>query len=312
MHDWLVGMVMAATTVATLAPAAETTALRELQKPHQIAVEGDRVYVFDEADYSLHGYSTAPVAPVVTFGRKGDGPHDFKHLPFVFVQPDALVCTDFTKIIWFSKNGEVRRAMPFAGLKDFDLNSEMLLVPIGDRFLRITGDHGKLKRFVDLLDSRFEFLKTLYEGPFVWMQGSRTDFRTDTVVSGGLAFVADTFRGFYVSVFDGDGTLLRTIDRTADVDEIPDRAPLHQFSVSDNRIYATTYKKVEGRTEMLVLDLEGRILQRLYLPLTSIRPGRGVLRQDLFTVSQGKLYELVQDAGTGIWQLLVTDLAAVR
>lgn len=180
------------------------------------------------------------------------------------------------------------------------------------RFLRITGDHGKLKRFVDLLDSRFAFVRTLYEGPFVWMQGSRTDFRTDTIVSGGLAFVADTFKGFYFSVFDSDGTLLRTIDRTADVEEIPGRARLHQFSVSENRVYATTYKRLDGRTEMIVLDLEGRILQRLYLPLASIRSSRGVLRQDLFTVSQGKLYELVQDAGTGIWQLLVTDLTAVR
>jgi hypothetical protein len=81
--------------------------------------------------------------------------------------------------------------------------------------------------------------------------------------------------------------------------------------VSDGRIYATTYKKVDGRREMIVLDLEGRILRRVYLPLTSIRPERGVVRYDLFTVSGGKLYELVQTAGKDTWELVVTDLEAV-
>lgn len=292
--------------------ARQTAALPELQKPHQIVVDGNDLYVFDEADYSLHVYTISPLVAKATFGRKGDGPNDFKHLPFVFVQPESLACTDFTKIVWFSKKGEPLNARPFSEFKDFDLNTEMLLVPFGDHFLRITGDHGRLKRFVDLVDAKFGFVRTLYEGPFVWMQGSRTDYRTDTVTSGGLVFIADTFKGFCISVFDGKGRPLRTIDRSADVEEVPDRARLHQFCVSDGRIYATTYKKVDGKTEMLVLDLEGRILRRLYLPLTSIRPQRGVLRYDLFTVSRGKLYELVQNGGTGAWELVVTDLEAVR
>jgi hypothetical protein len=56
--------------------------------------------------------------------------------------------------------------------------------------------------------------------------------------------------------------------------------------------------------------LEGRILKRLYLPLASIRPQRGCLRYDLFTVSHGKLYELVQNAAKRTWGLVVTDLDA--
>jgi hypothetical protein len=185
----------------------------------------------DEADYSLRVYAIPSYAPKLRIGRKGDGPHDFKYLPHVFVQPESPVCTDFTKIIWFSRKGDVLRAMPFSALKGFDIDSEMLLVPIGDRFLRITANHRTLKRYVDLMDSTFTFVKTLYEGPFVWMQGFRTDYRTDAVASGGLVFVADTFKGFYISVFDGEGTLLRTIDRNADVEEVPNRARLHQFRV---------------------------------------------------------------------------------
>jgi len=63
---------------------------------------------------------------------------------------------------------------------------------------------------------------------------------------------------------------------------------------------------------MIILDLEGRTLRRLYLPLASIRPQRGVLRYDLFTVSQEKLYELIQNRETGKWELLITDLSPTR
>lgn len=54
-------------------------------------------------------------------------------------------------------------------------------------------------------------------------------------------------------------------------------------------------KDFDLNSEMIILDLEGRILRRIYLPLASIRPERGVLRYDLFTVCQDKLYELVQN-----------------
>ena len=96
------------------------------------------------------------------------------------------------------------------------------------------------------------------------------------------------------------------------MDAVPHRARLHQFCVSDGRIYATTYKKVDGNTEMIVRDVEGRMLRRLHVPLASIRPGRRPLRFELITVNRGKLYELVRNAEKGAWELVVTDLEAAR
>ena len=113
-------------------------------------------------------------------------------------------------------------------------------------------------------------------------------------------------------VFDDKGNLIRTIDKSRDVEEVPDRARLHQYCVSDGKIYATTYLKKNGQTEMIILDLKGRILRRLYLPFASIRPQRGVLRYSLYTVSQEKLYELIQNHETGKWELLITDLKSIH
>ena len=287
--------------------AQETYDLPDLQKPHQIAVDGNDLYIFDEADYSLHVYTISPFAMKLKVGQKGDGPHDFKYLPFVYVQPEELAFTDFTKTMWFSKRGEVLKVKEYSEFKDFDLNSEMLLFPVRENFLRITANHDLKKRHVTLLDSGFETIKELYEGPFTWRSDAPIHYRTDTLCSDGLIFITDTQRGFNFEVFDAMGNHIRTIDKSPDVEKVADHPLLHQYCVSNNKIFAATYKKEDDKTEMIVLDLEGTILQRRYLPLTSIQPKRGVLRFDLFAVDGGKLYEVVKKSGTEKWELLVTD-----
>jgi hypothetical protein len=294
--------------IATNLSARKTVVLPDVQKPHQIVVDGSELYIFDEAEYSLHIYTISPFALKAKIGQKGDGPHDFKYLPFVYVQPEALACTDFTKTVWFSKKGEVLKVKNYTEFSDFDLNSEMLLFPVKEFFLRITADHGWDKRHVYLLDSGFKTIKELYEGPFFWQTGLPVLYRTDTIAYKDLILIADTQKGIYFEVFDVKGYHIRTIDKSQDVEQIPDRPLLHQYCVSEDKIYAVTYKIEDDKTEMIVLDLEGTILQRHYLPLASIRPKRGVLRYDLFVVDQDKLYELIQNSETGKWELLITNL----
>jgi hypothetical protein len=307
-HVFLVFLVIVATNLY----AQETIILPDVQKPHQIVVDGNDLYIFDEADYTLHVYSISPFALKLKIGKKGDGPQDFKYLPFVYVLPEALVCTDFTKTLWFSKNGNFLKAKEYSDLSDFDLNSEMLLIPIKQRYLRITADHDQQKRHVYLLNSEFKTIKELYEGPFTWRSDAPIHYRTDTFCSSGKIFISDTQKGFFIVVFDVNGDLIQTIDKSQEVEKVPDLPLLHQYCVSDNKIYATTYKKMDNKTEMIVLDLKGSILQRLYLPLASIQPKRGVLRYDLFIVYREKLYELIKNEETGKWELLITDLENVR
>lgn len=290
----------------------ETFILSDVQKPHQIAVDGNNLYIFDEADYALQIYTISPFALKLKIGKKGDGPHDFKYLPFVYVQPESLACTDFTKTVWFSKKGSVLKVKEYTDFSDFDLNSEMLLFPIGDQYIRITADHGEQKRHVYLLDFEGKTIKELYEGPFTWRREAPIHYRTDTFCYKDMTFIADTLKGFHISVFNDKGNHLYTIDKSRDVEKILDRPLLHQFCVSEEKIYATTYKKKNNQTEMIILDLKGNILRRLYLPLSSIQPKRGVLRYDLFTVDQEKLFELIKNEETEKWELIITDLKHVR
>lgn len=282
--------------------------LPDLKKPHQIVVDGNDLYIFDEDDYSLHFYTISPLALKLKMGAKGDKSNEFKYLPFLFVQPESLACTDFTKTIWFSKNGKILNIKQYSDFKNFNLNSEMLLIPAQKNFLRIIADHERQERYVYLLDSEFKFIKELYKGPFFWRSDAPVHYRTDTVCYKNLIFVSDTQKGFFIKVFNETGIHLHTIDRSRDIEKIPNRPLLHQYCVSNEKIYTTTYDTKGNNTEMIILDLNGFILKRLYLPLKSIRPNRGVLRYDLFVVDQDKLYEIVKNGETGKWMLLITDL----
>ena len=118
----------------------------------------------------------------------------FLYLPFVFVQPESLAVTDFTKTVWFSKEGEPARVKEYADFVDFSMNSEMLLVPVNENYVRITADHAQNKRHVVLLDSAYEPMKSLYVGPFTWRKGSPVHYRTDTICHAGRIFISDTLK----------------------------------------------------------------------------------------------------------------------
>ena len=286
----------------------ETISVSDLEKPHQIVVKENELFIFEEADYSLHVYTISPFALKTKFGKKGDGPSDFKYLPFVHIRPDALVCTDFTKSIWFLKKGEIIKIKNYSDFENFNLQAEMLLFPVKKNYVQITADHEARKRHVFLLDSKFHTIKELYEGSFIWRTDAPIHYRTDTFVSKDKIFISDTQRGFYINIFSDTGKLIRTLDISREVEEIPGKPLLHQFNVSDDKIYAATYKKMGNKTEMIILDLKGCILKRFFLPLHSILPKRGVLRYDPFFVDQNRLYELIKNESSGIWELVITDL----
>ena len=83
---------------------------------------------------------------------------------------------------------------------------------------------------------------------------------------------------------------------------------LHHFEISSDKIYATTYKKLENKNEMIILDIKGDILTRLFISIPSIKQNRGALRFDLFDVFEEKLYEVLKNDKTDKWELHITDL----
>jgi hypothetical protein len=166
----------------------------------------------------------------------------------------------------------------------------------------------------------------------------------DALVHEDKVFVADAHRGFFFDVFDRDGNRLYSIDkneevppvtldeeyRTADIEfwrgredmqglfasgheftfAYPKQFPsFHYVQVSDSKIYATTYKVRDGKHEVIVLDLRGNILDRLYLPLESMRyHGRSILPSELYAIFDGRVYELIENPADSTWRLRISML----
>jgi hypothetical protein len=157
----------------------------------------------------------------------------------------------------------------------------------------------------------------------------------------GKIFLANSIKGFYFDVFDHQGNHLYSIDKNDQVEKIKVDdaykkrllnyiitnnkpmydsyvrknflfskylAPFKSFRVSDKKIFVVTFKEKDGMRELIVLDLKGKILDRLFLPLKSVKMHRAG-GEDTYTVYKGVLYELVDNEKTEMLELHKTDFS---
>lgn len=320
--------------------------LGEAPAPWSMAAEGDDLFVAGE-DLAIRAYSLDPFSFRYAIGGSGEGPGDLQRPPTLWVNEDRLAASDFAKTLRYARDGRLLEAVPYSGFPDFDPRQLPLLFPAGDRYVRLVSDHPGRKRAVALYDRELRPVATLHEGLFDWNQtGGPNGFnplphRIEVAVGDDEIFVSDTDKGFFIRAFDLDGRTLATIDLTATEPAIPvseaDRERLledirrtrsenvyafakanarfpgtfpriHEMRYSEGRLYVTTHRERGGLHELLVLDTRGQVLDRLYLALPSFHHFRGAVRSDLFDVTGGALYELVQDPGTSAWDVLRTDL----
>lgn len=309
-----------------------------ISAPHSLQIIGNELVFLD--GFNAHVYSLSPLGPKYIFGGEGEEPGQFRYWPQLAMHSDTIVVTDFLRTQYFNLEGELLGTIPYSDFEDFDPNMEMVLLPLGDGFLRITVDHDTSRRFVRLVRSDHTLIRTLYEGLYDW-KGALPAFRIDVESDKESIVVSDSEKGFYLSIFDRQGNLLRTIDRSVDTEPISftdvDKAAylesvrltqdprlyehlrqngrfkdwfpaINHIQLDDGKVYVITNRTRDGNHEVLILDLEGQLLKTLFLPLRSMSPSRTILRFDPYVIHEGKLYEVVRSETTKSYELWVTDL----
>lgn len=309
-----------------------------ISQPHSLHVVGNDLVFLD--GHTIRVYSMNPLEPKLAFAGEGDGEDQLQYWPRVGIHDNAVYAMDYVKTRWFSLDGELLRAITYADFADYEPGMEMELAPVGENFVRVTVNHETNRRFVQLFDKNLQLLSTLHEGLFDW-QGAVPRYRIDATCDGEHIVVSDSERGFFVKIFDAQGNLRRTIDKSdeveaisftdADRDEYMESARLREarwvyeqlsqnpnfkdyfpltknVQVDGDRLYATTWRKQGDRREIVVLDLEGRILERIFVPLRSFSLSRRILRFDPYVIHEGRLYEMVRNESTDMFELLVTQL----
>ncbi|MCP4150317.1 MAG: hypothetical protein GY757_21395, partial [bacterium] len=86
--------------------AAKLATLPELMKPKSISIDGTQMYVVESATHSIHLYSMKDYKLIKQFGKKGEGPGEYKRAPYVMAFTDHVLLFAAGKNLYYSRSGD--------------------------------------------------------------------------------------------------------------------------------------------------------------------------------------------------------------
>lgn len=309
--------------------------LPDLVQPRRIHVHGERFYIATKQTICL--YSMRDYKRVKTFGKKGEGPGEFKWRPMLRPAPDCVLIEDHDKIMRFSLDGVHQ--------SDIRKPSRMFLIhPVGRNYVAIASKYNKethrIRSDINLYDGKLELLKVISKGaderPSVFKIGQRMDVHPlphaqSPTIHGNRIYLPDTTKGFHITVYDDQGIRLYAINRPHKKRKVPQKfkddflrkakekpnweqvkdianfvypeyyPAFSGIRANDGKLYVSLFGDDEAYRNLLVLDLKGAELGRLKLP----KKYRG-------TIADGKYYYLVEDEEEELWTLHAVNLQPVN
>lgn len=328
-----IGLSMVFLVLASVCFTQEVVPLEGLMKPFSIEASDTHIYISE--GFTVKIFSLADFKLKKTFGKKGEGPKEFKGFILAYVQPDFIFINSPNKVSYFTLDGEfikeTRMRHIFGRFK-----------PLGkDRFV---GYHyfreGKTRyESVYLFDSKFERVKELYRREHIIDKNRKINFIEERppffYIVDNIVFLDGVDGVIYV--FDSTGKKIAGLrcpcERIPFTNEHKQRfinyfknhpetrdyyykikhrmtfpdyfPPIRMFHVTDNRIYLMTYKEKNGKNELVIMDLTGKLLNKVFLPIVPFEESTVLIS---YTIKNGKLYHLKDNEETEEWELRIYDI----
>ncbi|MCP4221575.1 MAG: hypothetical protein GY765_43525 [bacterium] len=309
--------------------------LPEVLKPDQLIVHNNRVIVSQGPNVFV--YSLKDLKLIKKFGKEGEGPKEFKITIFgpgilvIFPMEKDLVINSTNKLSHWSYDGEF--------ISESKSPMFTVLSPAGDGYIGngvVQTKKNQMLLSVTLFDNKMKKGKELYVSDR--SVGRNASFHLPRNLYGygvhkDKVFVYTTTLGFALDVYDLTGKKLYEIRK--DYKELPitsefkktchhwykDLSPFKQYynaiknkitfkntfpalydvQVFGDRIYALTYLKKDGKRECIVMDLKGKELKRVFLPIFAGTPeGPGAIH----TYEGNTFYTLKENEEEETWELL--------
>jgi hypothetical protein len=337
----IVTMTIILLVAASYLGAEARTVLPDLLNPKTITVEGKQMYITDLE--SIYLYSLTDFKLQEKFGKRGEGPGEFKVNPIRFITisllPDSVLVDSIGKITYFSREGKYLKEMKapiFGGV-----------IPLGEKFVAYAPgqeqgvDYGVVSIYKAGANNSLEKEQEVYKFKFPFQ---RANVKIDPVnlirfpmayTHQNKIFIDDGLNG-KISVFDADGKPLNTIQLAGDKiplegklkDEYvesfktsPQYKPMYEmfkqrmefsgylprirdYRVIDNKIYILTYKREPGKGEFYIYESGGNFLKRVMVPFKEV----SIIEFFPYTVKDNKIYQLVEDPDNEQWYLQVSGL----
>ena len=81
--------------------------------------------------------------------------------------------------------------------------------------------------------------------------------------------------------------------------------PIRMFHVKNKKIYIMTNLEKEKKNEFIILDINGKEIKRIFLPISPFEKGMILLNYD---ICEDKLYQLIDNEKTEEWEIIIYDL----
>jgi len=273
--------------------------LNEVLIPSHMTIEGNHIYIREKKTVSI--YSLDSFKLLKKIGGKGEGPGEFRSTPSLRIYPEYLSMEDLfsNRISFFSRDGNFKFDMKIP-------EDIYYICKVGDNFIATKSDMDfetmVTKKNIILYSKDFKQIKKLsdWEGVenIVMGKGSTKKFDLDVFrdcinycVHDDLIYLADTRKGFFLSVFDSVGNKLYDIDKEYEEKKVTEKIKnkrkkdskrtgfsknfnlifrkcypaFEKFEVRTGKIYVWTYERKDKKHELIALDLKGNILKRALL-----------------------------------------------
>jgi hypothetical protein len=320
--------------------------LNGVLKPEMIQVFNKELYVVEGA--TVYKYSLPDLKLVKKIGRKGEGPGELKVTPMwynsISIDANCLFVDGLDKIVYFSLSGEYikERKKPYnvhqmTPIKDHYVASNMIEMEEKTQNLSI-----------NLYDSKLQIVKKIYKQKSpVQSVLETTEMIPDVIhfcVFKDKIYIEKSREGFVIDVYNHSGEKLYRIRK--DLQRIPvlekhRQEAVNKFKqdpfvkqigfeefkrmgefiypkffpalqgliVTDDCIYARTFKKDLGKEEYIILNLTGNIIKRIYLPRVGNAPLMAVLMGvKYYTIYDSKFYYISENEEDETWELFNQEI----
>ena len=307
--------------------AAKTTVvpLSTVLQPHAMSVDKNHLYICENAHVSI--YSLKDFQLIKRFGKKGEGPEEFKSAVTVNCQTDRLIINSVGKVSFFTKEGDYISEVKVSPQVFFGF------LPIDDGFVAAESFPGRNFK-VNLYNTSLEKEKTFFEDNNPRKFGSILDKTYIVKVSGKKIFIVAT-NDFIIDVFYKNGKKLLSIrqnyklleftkehergflesyknnpvtrefyENFKKIAKFPGSFPaIDDLFVTDGKVYVQTYKVVDNNTEFYIFEESGKFLRTVFLPVVE-----KFFDQAVFNINNGKLYLLVENESEEDWEIHITEI----
>lgn len=322
---------------ATSFAAVKVLQLPGLMRPQTMIVDNDQLFITEGTTiyiYSLKGFKL-----LAKFGNQGEGPGEFRDIGFgVKVEPtaDALIVYSPGRVSYFTRDGK------FIKEKQVTDPRKGQFKKLGDKYVGTTmkRENQKVYFTLNLYDSQLKVIKELYkyEHPFfpITKKINPLNARVCSFYVYEKKIVVDDMEGV-INIFDSGGNKVAAIKPSYEtVNVTPEskkqyidswktghkaeyeafktrfRFPpvypnIRNYHVINNKVFIITYKEKEGKSEMVIYSMEGKLLKSVYVALADL----DMLLPNLYnyyTITDGKLYKLVEDPDTENWELHISTI----